>query len=157
MGEPFAGGYRDQGMDVSAATRHDQRATVTVDRDGIIHQWGDAVTEVVGHSADDTLGRDLNILIPPVFRPIHWWGFDRAMNRGRLNRDTFKLPALRKDGRIVVAHANMELIAAKGGGVDGAVVIFTGVGAPWQGLLWRVGLAPIDLAFRILQRLRSIH
>jgi PAS domain S-box-containing protein len=142
-------------MDASVGTRHDQRATVTVDRDGIIHQWGDAVTEVVGHSADDTLGRDLNVLIPPIFRPIHWWGFDRAMSRGRLNRDRFKLPALRKDGRIVVAHASMELISAKGGGVDGAVVIFTGVGAPWQGMAWRIALAPINLAYRIWQRVRT--
>jgi PAS domain S-box-containing protein len=142
-------------MDASATTRHDQHATVTVDRDGIIHQWGDAVTEVVGHSAEETLGRNINFVIPPVFRRVHWWGFDRAMNRGRLNRETFKLPAVRKDGRIVVAHASMRLIPADSGGADGAVVTFTGVGAPWQGTMWRIALAPINLAHRIWQRMRS--
>jgi PAS domain S-box-containing protein len=141
-------------MDASAATRHDQRATVTVDRDGIIHQWGDAVTEVVGHSAEDALGRDLNLLIPPVLRPLHWWGFDRAMKTGRLNRDSFTLPALRSDGRIVVAHADMELIPGKGGGTEGAVVTFTGVGAPWQGTAWRAALAPLNLARRIWRQAR---
>jgi PAS domain S-box-containing protein len=83
-------------MDPSEATRDDQRASVTVDRDGIIQQWGDSVTEVVGYSADDTLGQNLNFVIPPVLRPLHWWGFDRAMRRGRLSRGTFKVPALQR-------------------------------------------------------------
>jgi PAS domain S-box-containing protein len=116
-------------MDASEATRNDQRASVIVDRDGIIHQWGDAVTEVVGHSADDTLGRNINVVIPPVLRPLHWWGFDRAMRRGRLSRGTFKVPALHNDGHIVVARANVELIPGKGGGTAGAVVTFVGVSA----------------------------
>ena len=49
-------------------TREDQRATVTVDRDGIIRKWDDAVTEVAGYSADEALGRSLNVVIPPVLR-----------------------------------------------------------------------------------------
>jgi hypothetical protein len=61
-------------MDASEATPDDQRASVTVDREGIIHQWGDAVTEVVGYSADDAVGQNLNVVIPPVLRPLHWWG-----------------------------------------------------------------------------------
>ena len=63
-------------------TREDQRATVTVDRDGIIRQWDDAVTEVAGYSADEALGRSLNVVIPPVLRSLHWHGFDRAMQTG---------------------------------------------------------------------------
>jgi PAS domain S-box-containing protein len=128
---------------------------VTVDREGIIRQWGDAVTEVVGHSADDTLGRSLNVIIPPALRPVHWWGFDQAMKTGRLNRESYKLPALRKDGRIVVAHATIELIPGKSGGTDGAVVTFVGVGPPWQGTAWRAGLAPIDLTRRVWRRART--
>ena len=38
-------------------TREDQRATVTVDGDGIISKWDDAVTEVAGYWADEALGR----------------------------------------------------------------------------------------------------
>jgi PAS domain S-box-containing protein len=143
-------------MDASEATREKQRATVTVDRDGVIHQWGDAVTEVVGFSADETLGRNLNLVIPPVLRPLHWRGFDRAMTRGRLGHPgTLKVPALRNDGRIVVAHATFELIRGNGGGTSGAVVTFVGVGAPWQGMAWRAALAPINLAYRIWQGVRS--
>jgi len=143
---------RNHGMDASEATRNDQRASVIVDRDGIIHQWGGAVTEVVGHSADDTLGQNINVVIPPVLRPLHWWGFDRAMRRGRLSRGTFKVPALRNDGHIVVARANMELIPGKGGDTAGAVVTFVGVSPRWHGTVWRAALAPINLARRIWHR-----
>ena len=151
-GELAAGADRNQGMDASKAIRHDQRASVTVDRDGIIHQWGDAVTEVVGYSADEALGQNLNVVIPPVLRPLHWWGFDRAMRRGRLSRGTFKVPALRNDGRIVVARASMKLLPGDGGDTAGAVVTFVGVSARWQGTAWRAALAPINLARRIWYR-----
>jgi PAS domain S-box-containing protein len=141
-------------MDASKATRNDQRACVTVDRKGIIHQWGDAVTEVVGYSADDALGRSLNVIIPPALRPVHWWGFDQAMKTGRLNNDLFKVPARCRDGRIIVAHAMIDLIPGKAGDADGAVVTFVGVGAQWQGRAWAAALAPIDVARRIWQRVR---
>jgi PAS domain S-box-containing protein len=145
-------------MDASDTTHEDRSATVTVDRDGVISQWGDAVTEVMGHSAGEALGRNVDIVIPPVLRPLHWWGFDRAMKRGRLSRTvTYKVPAVRSDGRIVVAHATFRLIAARGGDVGGAVVTFTGVGPRWQGVAWRAALAPTNAAHRIWQRVRSNH
>jgi PAS domain S-box-containing protein len=154
--ELAAGADRVNDMSASEATREKQRSTVTVDRDGIIHQWGDAVTEVTGHSADETVGRNLNFVIPPAFRKLHWWGFDRAMRRGRLSRPgtTYKVPALRNDGRVVVAHATFDLIPGNGGRTDGAVVTFVGVGAPWQGVAWRAALAPVNLAHRLWRRLR---
>jgi PAS domain S-box-containing protein len=141
-------------MDASEAV-HDRRATVTVDREGIIHQWGDAVTDVVGYSAVDALGQSLNVVIPPVLRPVHWWGFDHAMKSGRLNRKLFKVPALRNDGRIVVAHATIDLIPGKSRGADGAVVTFVGVGAPWRGRAWQVALAPINFALRVWRKARA--
>ena len=52
-------------MDASKVT-HDLRATVTVDRDGIIHQWGEAATEVMCYAAGDTLGTSLDVIIPPA-------------------------------------------------------------------------------------------
>jgi PAS domain S-box-containing protein len=144
-------------MDASDATSDDQRASVIVDRKGIIHQWGEAVTEVVGYSADDALGQSLNVVIPPALRPVHWWGFDQAMKTGRLNKELFKVPALCKDGRIIVAHATIDLIPGTSGDTDGAVVTFVGVGPPWQGRAWQAALAPVDFARRMWQRARPSH
>jgi PAS domain S-box-containing protein len=154
-GELSAEADREQGMNASEAARHDLRSSVTVDRDGIIRQWGDGVTEVVGYSAADTVGQSLNVVIPPALRPLHWRGFDQAMKTGRLDRQLFKIPAVCKDGRIVVAHATIELISGDGGGTDGGLVTFVGVGAPWQGRAWQAALAPIDLAHRMWRRARS--
>ena len=144
-------------MDAMEGTREDQRATVTVDRDGIIRKWDDAVTEVAGYSADEALGRSLNVVIPPVLRSLHWHGFDRAMQRGRLSKPgkTYKVPTVRGDRRIVVAHATFELIPGPGGGTRGAVVTFVGAGPAWQGVAWRVALAPINFVHRIFQRVRT--
>jgi PAS domain S-box-containing protein len=141
-------------MDASDAA-HAGRATVTVDREGIIRQWGDGVTDVVGYSADDALGRSLDVVIPPALRPVHWWGFDQAMKSGRLRRELFKVPALHKDGRILVAHATIDLIPGKSRGADGAVVTFVGVGAPWRARTWQAALAPIDFARRVWRRTRA--
>jgi PAS domain S-box-containing protein len=156
-GEPAARGYRDEDMDASEATRAAQQTSVVVDRHGVIHKWGDAVTDVVGYSADEALGQSLNVVIPPALRPVHWWGFDQAMKTGRLHKELFKVPAVCKDGRIIVAHATIDLIPGKDGtGADGAVVTFVGVGAPWRATAWRAALAPINLARRIWRR-RNPH
>jgi PAS domain S-box-containing protein len=139
-------------MDGSGTASPASGASVIVDRRGIIHQWGDAVADVVGYSAQDAVGQSLNVVIPPVLRPVHWWGFDQAMKAGRLHHELFKVPALCKDGRIVVAHATIELIAGERGQTNGAVVTFVGVGAPWQAKAWRAALAPFNLARRIFRR-----
>ncbi|OBK72943.1 PAS sensor protein [Mycobacterium sp. 1274761.0] len=147
-------------MDALEGTRQrhqKQRPTVTVDRDGIIREWDDAVTDIAGYSADEALGRNLNVVIPPVLRSLHWRGFDKAMHRGRLSHPekVYKVPALRSDRRIVVAHATFELITGRTGSARGAVVTFVGTGPVWQGVAWRVALAPINLVHRVVQRMRS--
>jgi PAS domain S-box-containing protein len=125
-------------------------ASVIVDRGGVIHHWGDAVTEVVGYSADEVVGGNLNVIIPPALQPVHWWGFDQAMKTGRLDRELFKVPAVCKDGRLVVAHATIELIAAEDGTTNGAVVTFVGVGGKLATAVWRAALAPVNLVHRLL-------
>jgi PAS domain S-box-containing protein len=144
-------------MDASEATPAGGRASVTVDRTGIIREWGDAVDEVVGYSTEDALGRSLDVVIPPALRPMHWWGFDQAMKSGRLNKELFKVPALCKDGRIIVAHATIDLISGSSAAADGAVVTFVGVGKQWQGRAWQVALAPVDAARRLWHRVRRIR
>jgi PAS domain S-box-containing protein len=66
-------------MDATEGTRQEGRVTVTVDRDGIIREWDDGVTDVAGYSADEAVGRNLDVVIPPVLRSLHWHGFDKAI------------------------------------------------------------------------------
>lgn len=141
-------------MSASEVSRGDARATVTVDRDGIVRQWGDVVTEVIGYSADETVGRSLNIIIPSPLRKLHWWGFDQAMKRGRLRRPTLTIPALCNDGRIVVARATIHLLPGAGERPDGAEVTIVGVGPRWQAMTWRAGLATVSFVGRFVPRSR---
>jgi len=139
-------------MEASGANPDNRPPTVTVDRAGIIRRWDDQVTEVVGRSADEALGRNLNIIIPPGLRSLHWWGFDRAMSRGRMSSGKLTIPALRSDGTIVVAHATIELTYADGGATDGATVTFTGTGPRWQSKAWEALLAPVKVTDRAWHR-----
>ena len=110
------------------------------------------MTDVVGWSADETVGRSLNILLPPGLRELHWWGFDRAMSRGLMSSGNLTIPALRGDGSIVVAHATIELTYANGGATDGATVTFTGTGPRWQSKAWEALLAPVKVTHRAWHR-----
>ena len=130
---------------------------VTVDRAGIICQWGDDVAKVIGRSADETVGRNLNLVIPPALRSVHWWGFDRAMRRGHMSSGKLTVPALRNDGRIVVAHATMQLTFGDGGVTQGATVTFDRVGPRWQGRAWQAILVPINAVHRAWHRARLDH
>jgi PAS domain S-box-containing protein len=143
-------------MDDSGGTRVDLGNSVSVDRDGVILSWGDAITEVVGYSANEVVGESLDVIIPPALRRLHWWGFDQAMKTGRLHKKLFKVPAVCKDGTIIVAHATIDLTTSqKNNGADGAVVTFVGVGPQWQATAYRVALAPVDFARRVWRRTRT--
>ena len=71
------------------------------------------------------------------------------MSSGKLT-----VPALRNDGRIVIAHATIELTFGDSGVTDGATVTFSGTGPPWQGRAWQALLAPTNVAYRAWQRIR---
>lgn len=57
-------------------------AVIYADREGTIRAWNDGATAVFGFTADDTLGVNLDIIIPEKLRAAHWKGFYAAMERG---------------------------------------------------------------------------
>jgi PAS domain S-box-containing protein len=80
----------------------DSDRTITSDRDGFILQWGDAYKEAFGYSADEAVGRKVDLIVPPVLRPLHWRGFNKAMTSGHLrwHRSILRLrsrPSIRMD------------------------------------------------------------
>jgi PAS domain S-box-containing protein len=59
------------------ATRAD--AIIATDREGIVQFWNPGAERVFGHSANKTLGRSLDLIIPEPLRERHWQGFTRVM------------------------------------------------------------------------------
>ncbi len=77
-------------------------AVVFADRDGIIRFWNRGATELFGHTAEETIGQRMDMIIPENLRARHWEGYERVMVQGEPSRygrrDMLKVPALRKDG-----------------------------------------------------------
>jgi PAS domain S-box-containing protein len=55
------------------------RAVIETDTEGIIRRWSKAAETLFGHSADQALGRPVDLLVPEHLRNAHWAGFHRAM------------------------------------------------------------------------------
>ena len=130
--------------------------TITSDRDGVIRQWGREAENVFGYTAEEALGRKVDLIIPPVLHARHWRGFNKAIGTGQMKRPgkTLKIPAVHKNGGIIPFRGSLVLKHADSGEVDGAVATVLGRGPAWRGSAWRVVLAPLKLAQLVQGRAR---
>lgn len=81
------------------ATRSD--AIVAADREGVIRFWNPGAERLFGYTADEALGRSLDLIVPERLRARHWEGYARVMATGQSRygeADVLAVPALRKDG-----------------------------------------------------------
>jgi PAS domain S-box-containing protein len=61
---------------------HGPDAVIFADRQGTIRVWNNAASKLFGYTADEAIGRSLDIIIPERLRNAHWKGFERAISRG---------------------------------------------------------------------------
>jgi PAS domain S-box-containing protein len=76
-------------------------AIVVADRDGIIRFWNPGAERIFGHTADETIGRSLDLIIPERLRERHWQGFRHTIATGHSRYgegDLLSVPALHKNG-----------------------------------------------------------
>ena len=127
--------------------------TIRVDRKGVIQQWPPELEAVVGYTAAEAVGRPVDLIIPVVLRGMHWRGFHKAVETGRLKRDAkpFSTVALHKSGRLVPLRAKLELTRTAEGSVDGASAVVLGAG-PRALALVASATFPV---LRLAQRLRA--
>ena len=64
-------------------SEEDQR-TIAADRDGVIRHWGREAEKVFGYTAEEAVGRRVDLIVPPALHARHWRGFDRAVDDGQL-------------------------------------------------------------------------
>lgn len=87
-------------------------ATIYADRSGNIARWNAAATALFGYSPDETLGRNLDLIIPEHLRAAHWRGFDAAMTSGTMKlqgRPTLTR-ALHKSGRKLYVEMTFAIV-----------------------------------------------
>lgn len=84
------------------STRSD--AVVSADAKGLIHFWNPGAERLFGYSAEEAIGRSLDLIIPERLRGRHWEGFQRVMATGESRygeADLLAVPALRKGGATI--------------------------------------------------------
>ena len=126
-------------------------------KDGLFSHWGADLAAVLGHTPEQAIGRSIDLIIPKPLHAWHWRGFDKAVNSGAMRKPgaTVKVPALRRDGKIVAVRADLNLTRAADGTVDGAEASNFQLDSPWKTTAWKPVVALVGLAGRVGLRPRS--
>ena len=99
-------------------------AIIFADGAGAIRRWSRAAAALFGFTAEEALGKSLEIIIPDHLRAAHWRGFDAAINSGalRLEGRPTLTRATHKSGRKLYVELTFALVS-DGGTAEGAVAV----------------------------------
>ncbi|MEH2520953.1 PAS domain S-box-containing protein [Bradyrhizobium sp. AZCC 1610] len=100
-------------------------AVVYANRSGEIVRWNRATTSMFGFSAEEALGRSLDLIIPEHLRASHWSGFNAAMTTGvtKLQGRPTLTRALHKSGRKLYVEMTFAIVKVDEGEVLGSVAV----------------------------------
>jgi PAS domain S-box-containing protein len=90
-------------------------AVIYADRAGTIVRWNHASSALFGYSAQEALGKSIDLIVPEHLRAAHWTGFDAAMAKGvmKLQGRPTLTRAVHKSGRRI--YIEMTFAIVKGG------------------------------------------
>ncbi|MBI2761312.1 MAG: PAS domain S-box protein [Chloroflexi bacterium] len=106
-----------------------QDAIILADRDGVIRVWNAGAEVMFGHSAEEAIGRTLDLIIPERLRPRHWEGYTRVMQTGvtRYGRELLAVPGVRKDGARISLEFSITILKDDAGAISGIAAILRDV------------------------------
>ncbi len=109
-------------------------AIIVGDREGIMRLWNAAAETIFGWSAEEALGKSMDMIIPEKHRPRHWEGYDKVMASGvtKYGSSVLAVPAMTKDGRRISVEFNVVLLKDAGGRVLGIAATMQDVTARWE-------------------------
>ncbi len=109
-------------------------AIIFGDREGIVRLWNAGAEAMFGWSADEALGKSMEIIIPEKHRARHWEGYFHVMETGhtKYGHSVLAVPALTKDGRRISIEFNVALLKDADGRVLGAATSIQDVTARWE-------------------------
>lgn len=109
-------------------------AVVIADIDGTIVFWNEAATRLFGWSADDAVGRTLDLIIPERQRERHWAGYRRVMATGHTDygERLLEVPALRRDGSRLSIAFTVTLVRDDAGRVERVAAVLRDDTSRWQ-------------------------
>lgn len=109
-------------------------AILYADREGKIRLWNSGAEAMFGYSAEEAVGKSMELIIPQNLRGRHWEGWGRVMETGvtRYGREALAVPAIRKDGSRISIEFNILLLRAPTEEIVGAVATIQDVTARFQ-------------------------
>ena len=109
-------------------------AIIFGDRHGIVRLWNAGAEAMFGWSAEDALGKSMEVIIPEKQRARHWEGYFHVMETGvtKYGQSVLAVPALTKDGRRISVEFNVALLKGADGQVLGAAACIQNVTARWE-------------------------
>jgi PAS domain S-box-containing protein len=115
-------------VDAMLATASD--AIIATDRAGIVSFWNPGADRIFGFSADEAIGRSLDLIIPHNLQARHWAGFSRVMETGDSrygHGDLLSVPALTKSGRRISIEFTITMLKDEKNHPIGTVAILRDV------------------------------
>ena len=105
----------------------EDHAIVFADTTGTIRYWSPGAEEFFGYTAAETLGQQLDLIVPVEFRERHWAGFRMAMRTGMSRLNGAAHPGLLvqcKDGRVRLFPGRLVLLQDPQGRAVGAIALY---------------------------------
>ena len=87
-------------------------AVIFADHSGTIARWNRASCTLFGHSAEEAIGKSIDLIIPEHLRAAHWAGFDAAMTKGvmKLQGRPTVTRAVHKDGHRLYIEMTFAIV-----------------------------------------------
>ena len=104
-------------------------AIIFADAEGAIRLWNAAAERMFGFTADEAIGKTLDIIIPDKLRERHWTGYREVMKTGhtRYGTELLAVPGIRKDGSRISLEFSVGLVPREGGKPGGIFAILRDV------------------------------
>ena len=112
-----------------AAVTESAEAIVVSDPDGIIRLWNGGATRMFGYSAEEAVGRDLDLIIPEKLRARHTKGYRETMATGitRYGDTLLCVPATHRDGHRLSIEFSVAMLRDEAGEIVGISAIMRDV------------------------------
>ena len=121
-------------IDFEELARQAGDAIVVSDAAGDITFWNGAAERMFGFTAQEAVGRSLDIIIPERQRQRHWDGYHVTMRTGvtRYGTELLRVPALHKDGHALSISFTVALLYSGGQTPTGILAVIRDETARWK-------------------------
>jgi PAS domain S-box-containing protein len=108
-----------------AVVTESAEAIVVSDPNGIIRLWNAGAARMFGYSAEEALGRDLDLIIPEKLRARHNKGYEQTMATGytKYGESLLSVPATHRDGHRLSIEFSVALLRDETGQIVGISAI----------------------------------